>query len=54
MKLPIKTRDLPGRISTGAYILHAGLETWSVDEAHAQGCLLYTSSVGPGGGPAGS
>ena len=47
MKLPIKTRDLPGRISTGAYILHAGLETWRVDEAHAQGLHAVASGAFP-------
>jgi uncharacterized membrane protein YphA (DoxX/SURF4 family) len=30
-------RDLPGRISTGAYILHAGLEKWNGDEERAKG-----------------
>jgi hypothetical protein len=47
MKLPIKTRDLPGRISTGAYILHAGLGKWSVDEAHAQGLHAMASGAFP-------
>ena len=35
MTLPLKARDLPGRISTGAYILHAGLQKWHADEASA-------------------
>ena len=47
MKLPIKTRDLPGRISTGAYILHAGLAKWNVDEAHAQGLHAVASAAFP-------
>jgi uncharacterized membrane protein YphA (DoxX/SURF4 family) len=30
-------RDLPGRISTGAYIVHAGLEKWTGDDERANG-----------------
>jgi uncharacterized membrane protein YphA (DoxX/SURF4 family) len=37
MKLSVKARHLPGRIATGAFILHAGLEKWDSDEAHAAG-----------------
>jgi hypothetical protein len=29
----LKARDLPGRIITGAYILHAGMQKWHADEA---------------------
>ena len=36
MGLPVKARDLPGRLTTGAFILHAGLEKWHADEARAQ------------------
>ena len=36
MRLPVKARDLPGRITTGAYILHAGLDKWNGDEARAK------------------
>jgi hypothetical protein len=36
MRLPVKARDLPGRVTTGAYILHAGLEKWNGDEARAK------------------
>lgn len=35
MALPIKARDLPGRITTGAYIMHAGLQKWNADETRA-------------------
>ena len=35
MGLAVKVRDLPGRIATGAYILHAGLDKWNGDEARA-------------------
>ncbi len=34
--LGVKARDLPGRIATGAYILHAGLEKWDGDEERAK------------------
>ena len=36
MRLPVRARDLPGRIATGGYILHAGLEKWHGDEARAK------------------
>ncbi len=35
MAVPIKARDLPGRITTGVYILHAGLQKWDADETRA-------------------
>ena len=35
MHLPVKARDLPGRVTTGAYILHSGLDKWRADEARA-------------------
>jgi hypothetical protein len=35
MAWKLKVRDLPGRVSTGAYILHAGLQKWGGDEARA-------------------
>lgn len=31
----MRAREVPGRLTTGAYILHAGLEKWSGDEARA-------------------
>ncbi len=37
MQFRLKPRDLPGRITTGAYILHAGLQKWNADEARANG-----------------
>lgn len=33
----IKIRTLPGRITTGAFILHAGLQKWNADDAHTEG-----------------
>ena len=32
----VKARGLPGRITTGGYILHSGLEKWKGDEARAK------------------
>ncbi len=36
MHLSMKARELPGRITTGAYILHAGLDKRNADEGHAK------------------
>jgi uncharacterized membrane protein YphA (DoxX/SURF4 family) len=36
MHLPFKARDLPGRLATGGFILHSGLEKWNGDEARAK------------------
>jgi len=47
MKLPTRARDLPGRISTGAFILHAGLGKWSADEASVQGLHAMASAAFP-------
>lgn len=35
MKLSVKARNLPGRVATGAYILHAGLDKWNGDDKRA-------------------
>ena len=34
--LPVKARELGGRISAGAFIVHSGLDKWNVDEQHAE------------------
>jgi uncharacterized membrane protein YphA (DoxX/SURF4 family) len=36
VRLPVRARDLPARIATGGYILHAGLEKWHGDEIRAK------------------
>jgi hypothetical protein len=36
VQFSVKARDLPGRITTGGYILHAGLEKWQGDQARAE------------------
>jgi uncharacterized membrane protein YphA (DoxX/SURF4 family) len=43
----VKARDLPARIATGAYILHAGLEKWQADEARAKGVHKAASGAFP-------
>jgi uncharacterized membrane protein YphA (DoxX/SURF4 family) len=47
VRFQVKARDLPGRITTGAYILHAGLEKWHGDEARAQALHGMTASAFP-------
>ncbi len=47
MKLPRNARDLPTRIATGAYILHAGLEKWNADETRAKGLHSLASGAFP-------
>jgi uncharacterized membrane protein YphA (DoxX/SURF4 family) len=37
MKLRVKARHVPGRLATGAYILHSGIEKWDGDEQRAAG-----------------
>jgi hypothetical protein len=36
VRLRVKARDLPGRVTTGGYILHSGLEKWHGDQARAE------------------
>ena len=47
MHLPVKARDLPGRITTGGYILHAGLEKWQGDQARAEAVHRMAASAFP-------
>jgi uncharacterized membrane protein YphA (DoxX/SURF4 family) len=37
MRFSMKAREVPGRVATGAYVLHAGLDKWNSEEAHAKG-----------------
>jgi uncharacterized membrane protein YphA (DoxX/SURF4 family) len=37
MRLPFPPRSLPGRLATGAFILHSGLEKWNGPLAQAEG-----------------
>ena len=47
MHLPVKARDLPGRLITGGYILHAGLEKWRGDQARAEAVHRMAASAFP-------
>ncbi|MGB6059574.1 MAG: hypothetical protein WBF71_15060 [Microthrixaceae bacterium] len=41
----MKIRDIPLRVSTGAYVLHAGMSKWNGDEGLAVG--LHSGAKGP-------
>jgi hypothetical protein len=45
--LGLKARDLPGRVATGGYILHTGLEKWKGDEARAKALHSMASNAFP-------
>jgi uncharacterized membrane protein YphA (DoxX/SURF4 family) len=45
--IPVKVRNLPGRISTGAYILHSGREKWHADDERAAGLHGMAASAFP-------
>lgn len=47
MHLPVKARDLPGRIATGGYILHVGLEKWRGDDARADAVHRMAANAFP-------
>ena len=47
MHLPVKARDLPGRIAAGGYILHAGLEKWHGEAARAEALHRMAASAFP-------
>ena len=43
----LRAREIPGRLATGAYILHTGLEKWNGDEARAKGIHGMASNAFP-------
>jgi len=45
--LSVKARDLPGRITAGGYILHAGLEKWHGDQARAEAIHKMAANAFP-------
>jgi len=47
MHLKMKFRDVPGRVATGAFILHSGLEKWTGDEDRATALHGFASSAYP-------
>ncbi|XVQ89749.1 hypothetical protein ACQP2K_20740 [Microbispora siamensis] len=40
----MKAREVPGRVATGAYILHSGVEKWNADDDQAAG--IHGMAVG--------
>jgi uncharacterized membrane protein YphA (DoxX/SURF4 family) len=47
VKLKMKFRDVPTRVSTGAYILHSGMEKWSGDDERAAAIHGFASGAFP-------
>jgi uncharacterized membrane protein YphA (DoxX/SURF4 family) len=47
MHLKMKFRDVPGRVTTGAFILHSGLEKWGGDEERATALHGFASGAYP-------
>jgi hypothetical protein len=47
MGLSIKASDLPGRIITGAYILHTGVDKWRADDDRAAGIHRLAAGAFP-------
>lgn len=52
--MKLRGRDIPGRVATGAYILHAGLEKWNGDDdratavhAMATGAYPFLAGISP-------
>jgi hypothetical protein len=45
--LGLKARDLPGRVATGGYIFHTGLEKWKGDEARAKALHSMAANAFP-------
>ncbi|MFZ0666955.1 MAG: DoxX family membrane protein, partial [Acidimicrobiales bacterium] len=41
MRIHLKPRTLPGRLSTGAFILHSGLEKWNGDGDDARAEAIH-------------
>lgn len=44
---PLRAGQLPGRLATGAYILHSGMEKWSGDEQRAAALHGMASAAYP-------
>lgn len=47
MRLSIRPRTLPGRVVTGGYILHSGLEKWKDGNEQAEGVHAMASGAYP-------
>jgi hypothetical protein len=47
MRLPAKTRQMPGRLAAGAFILHAGIGKWSGGAEQAAGVHRTAAAAFP-------
>jgi uncharacterized membrane protein YphA (DoxX/SURF4 family) len=47
MRLSMKARTAPGRVATGAYILHSGLEKWNGGDDRATGVHTTAATAFP-------
>jgi uncharacterized membrane protein YphA (DoxX/SURF4 family) len=47
MRLPVKAREIPGRLATGAFILHSGLEKRKADAERAAGLHGFAKGTYP-------
>jgi hypothetical protein len=47
MRLRLAARDVPGRLATGAYILHAGMEKWNGGPERAAGVHAMAANAFP-------
>jgi hypothetical protein len=47
MRLRLAARDVPGRLATGGYILHAGLEKWRGTPERAEGVHRMAAGAFP-------
>jgi uncharacterized membrane protein YphA (DoxX/SURF4 family) len=47
MRLSMKPRTVPGRVATGAYILHSGLEKWNGGDERATGVHRTAANAFP-------
>jgi uncharacterized membrane protein YphA (DoxX/SURF4 family) len=43
----LRAREIPGRLASGAYILHAGLEKWNGDDARAEALHQFAVNAFP-------
>ncbi|GLY74868.1 hypothetical protein [Actinoallomurus iriomotensis] len=47
MRLPMRARTVPGRVTTGAFLLHSGLEHWRGGDEQASGVHTMASNAFP-------
>ena len=47
MGLAVTARNIPGRVATGAYILHSGMDKWNGDEARADAIHAMAAGAFP-------